>query len=513
MNSNKTNNKTLNFKNKGRRPVLGMGMGINVSQLPDNNNNKRQQRNNKIIKINDVIKFIETKFITKIPERKGYVYKKIIIYHKYYPKIIEELIDNLHLIGSWKDYINLLTYCHKYKHMNINTTNIDTCANMLTANNTLITTPLEDYIYKILAKTLNRDIMLMNIKRYKRITSFKDIENLDYRNIDKSNREQYISTLVKYLPSEKSKLNKNINFIDNLTKYVYNKNNDTVIGIRTYNYTNNCNKLKNILGLGNYLGALIKSGQIDKVIFAKLPRSVIKMNLKLIEMEPALLIKYRKYLHDTYRTYDLTKLINILFHSDKLDDYHKEAIKNTWISCPDYYKTFSQLYKINLNVHATIFVELSNNIFSDNKMYKFIVTAILLSEHYGNEIYTLSGKKIIFDNDCLFDMIKKIKEYLGPKTVDFDKFIKPDTSAIVFINSNNNVNNNIKKNVTTVILSKDNVMTITKDLKIVSIYPKPTNNYEVLQFITQKYKKSSNYKLLLLFVILFVMFVVYYFFC
>lgn len=117
--------------------------------------------------------YIAKSFNKRKPKKSNKLYINISNIYTVYPRLVENILNELPKLGYYKDYFHILSFSKNYQ--------------------------LNTYIYNIIINQVNED--LKNLKLNKPI-----------------------STLGKWLPSENSKINKKINFIDNFNALFFPKN-------------------------------------------------------------------------------------------------------------------------------------------------------------------------------------------------------------------------------------------------------------------------------------------------
>src|SRR5690606_22789733 len=120
---------------------------------------------------NDIKTFVEKEFAKRRTKKPRTFYKKLVYFHKSEPVSVFKIIDKLHVLGYWKDYLHLLKYVG----------NLDN--------------EMSKHIINILKNQLLNDI-------------------------NNYNRHAIFSTLAKWLPRKKM-LIKNNDFVFEFSKIIY----------------------------------------------------------------------------------------------------------------------------------------------------------------------------------------------------------------------------------------------------------------------------------------------------
>ena len=118
--------------------------------------------------------YLAESFSKRKPKKSNKLYINLCNIYNLYPNLIENILNDISKLGYYKDYFHILYFSTNYK--------------------------LNNYIY---------NLVISQIK--------SDLENLE--------PGKKISTLGKWLPSEGSKINKKINFIDKFNSLFWEKEN------------------------------------------------------------------------------------------------------------------------------------------------------------------------------------------------------------------------------------------------------------------------------------------------
>ena len=376
----------------------------------------------KIFKEPTIIKFIETNFNIKTSIRKNNVYYRVINYYETDRETIEKLLSKLHILGSWKEYFQILYLCRK-KH---------------TCNFTKPTrkfTNLERYIYKILSEQFLKDIKLVNSVSYEKVSGINDLIN-----IKNNTNDNYISTLAKHLPRQKSKLNKLLNFSDNFDIF-----NDFYLE-KPGLYNHYVKHLNDILGGDSTFIRACNAKEFNKIKFTKLSRSCIKKHYNIIINNEILLENYKIFLYNYYNNYNIYEIVNLLFNYNKLNDITKNIINELWSNKVEIYlDNLERDY--NIQPTNNIYVELSNKICNNKNKYLFINVIILLYIN-NHKIFNTNNQEILInDQNTIYNKFNKIKQYMAPNNFlnNYDGLIFTQDNTkknAVILNDNNICNNN-----------------------------------------------------------------------
>lgn len=340
---------------------------------------------------NQVIEYLIQTFSIRLPKRNNRIYRNVLILHKIYPEMIEELIVNMRYLGSWKDYILLLTMAKKN---NIRNTKVMTADNSKIPYTYSMLSHIEKFIYDILIKQICQDVQLYSSGTFKRFGKPDDIDDLN------CNRNMYLSTLIKIFPNINTKVDTNLNFVNVLTSVLFPNYGK---GKRRAAYANMCKMLKAELGLGDtYMAPKFNNDEYKKAInFNKLSWLDIKRHSKKIIADDVLREKYEQYLLTKYVTYDITKMINLVSYNSKLDEVCIDAVNKVWTkNYANYISDINEYYDIDLgSCDYTIYIDISKDVINNKNYFKLIASIVLINIVNKNSIYIIGhANPISFDN-------------------------------------------------------------------------------------------------------------------
>lgn len=454
----------------------------------------------------DVINFLKTKFSKKRYIKGKKLLWQLVLINNYYPVIIGDVIANLGKLTCWKSYFSLLLTINQHRTRILENElkeNKDTDNTERKTKKDLISpvefvsnlTLLENKIYNILTQQYQRDMKLFESGKYKKVTNQENIK--DFANND----SEYISTLVKWLPSKRTILNKKTKFIKRFTDDVfYFKTQKT--RIEAYNNLNN--KLKEILGICDQEFNNWKIDPKNKEInFNKLSRLSIARHIKEISASEELQKKYLEYLELKFNSYDLLKIINLLGYLNKLDKFSKIALNTIWNkNYLRYDNELNKYYGINLDNDKLMIVDLSRDVINNKEKSKIIFAIIILADKIGLNIQIIGSNKNVNLKDCpdLISMYQKITSCIGPCNQDniFNEQISKQKSIII-VNKlvNKEMNKYIVPGSFIFELEYSNDKTSNKNLSLISksVHPKfnktqgfhPTEQVKLIDQILQKY--------------------------
>jgi len=390
----------------------------------------------------DVINFLKSKFSKKRYIKGKKILWQLILINNYYPLIIGDVVINLNKLTCWKSYFSLLLIINKQKvrlceneqkeFTNINNNDI----NEIKRNKNLIhpkiflsnLTSLENKIYDILIQQYHKDMELFENGKYKQVINQENIREFE------NNDSEYISTLVKWLPSKRSVLNKKLKFTKRFTDNVFCSKPQT-IRVSEYNKLNK--KLKQIIGICDREFSDWRINSENKEInFNKLSRLSIARHIKEINASPELQKQYLEYLELKFDSYNLLKIINLLGYINKLDKFSKIALNTIWNkNYLKYDNELNEYYGINLENDKLVIVDLSREIVNHKEKTKIIFAIIILASKMQIPVQIIGSDKNINFKDCsdLISMCQKIISCIGPCNQDniFNEQIGKQKSIII----------------------------------------------------------------------------------
>jgi len=345
------------------------------------------------------IAFLKTKFNKKIYiKKRSKLLWQLILINNYHPQIINDIIDNLQKLTSWKSYFLLLLNIYNQKRNANNTYNINSL------------NIIETRIYNLLATQYLSDVELYKSGNYHEIINNDDVINVsDVINVDEykpnEQNKKYISTLAKWLPSKRSTINKKINFYKRFVPLVSSKNYSQSM----YEISVNIKQLKNVLGITNKVFNEYKFDDSKQSIinFNKLSRLSVSKHIKEIRQKQELSNQYVEYLVEKYSSYNMFKIITLFRYNYTLDEFCKIALDRVWRNnYPKYTNDLIKYYKINLLKYDTLFVDLSKDIINDPNKMRFVITIVLLASSLNINVRVIGNNKEILLNDYA-NIIKK----------------------------------------------------------------------------------------------------------
>lgn len=340
------------------------------------NKSKKFTNNLKYNKINELFvkDFILKTFQNKRTKKPFVIYKQLVIFHNFYPKLIEDIFRNIDKLGYWKDCMFALLAATSLAKKNVNTAKFST------------------FIYDLLVKTIEMD------------------------KINYDNRKK-ISTLGKWLPRENRSFDKKLNFVDNYTAHKYLRVNFNVdkqnLVKRKVEYRKEVTSLNKYLGTAeiNFSNLAI----LNDLDFNKISPICVAKNRNKIVTNPVLLEKYKTNLLQRYNQSKFWKHIHTLCKIDIEMDIEKEIAITSWNNKLD--ENLKELHFLDLDFeNIDIVVELSNHIISNSYINYIIGTILLIKSKYPNtKIFCVGkSKELKFSSNNIFDIISVIKKNCYP---------------------------------------------------------------------------------------------------
>jgi hypothetical protein len=289
--------------------------------------------------------YLEFSFYRRKPEKDPKLYINICRIYEVYPNTIRELLDNIPRLGYYKDYFHIL------KHIKYSSE---------------VQQGLVSYIDQLVLGQLTEDIANMK-------------------------KKSKISTLGKFLPREKSKMNKKTNFIDRFANQMF-------PGTEQFAARKKYRKLKSLIN--KYLGTLevkLCSQDYEKINFNKVSHYALENNLNVIASHPKAAKKYKAHLYNLLKTGSLTYFISCAL--SKENTHTSEEIEEIW----EYNRFVMDIPGLSniLLAKSAIIIDLSKDTFSCKFEYFTIGLALLVEE------FSLLEKKIFLAGHGYIDFNKE----------------------------------------------------------------------------------------------------------
>lgn len=392
----------------------------------------------KTILSNDVLKdpefvkeYLAFSFYKRRPEKDPKLYINICRIYEVYPDTIKELLNNINRLGYYKDYFHIL------KHTNPKS---DLQKNLIA------------YIYDLIIQQISEDITNMK-------------------------KKSKISTLGKYLPREKAKLNLKINFIDRFNEVMFPH-------ATQFTARKNYRQLKT--EFNNYLGTLeskLATKDYSKINFDKVSHYALTNNMKVIESHPDAAQKFKDYRSSQLKSGTLTYFIScVLSH-----EYDEAEIEKVW----EYNRFLMDIPGLNYEFvsNAAIIIDLSKDTFGFKFEYFTIGLALLVNQ------FSLLENKVFLAGHGLIDFSEH--KTITSKCDYLMKLCGPTKEIVLtnYLETVQNVNNNTCKNLIFV-TSKDigNIEEGLKDTKVtLRQYIPDFGKYYIMYYNGNQIKKYCRY--------------------
>lgn len=213
--------------------------------------------------MNDIKEFVRKEFSSRRAKKSAKFYKKLIYFYKIYPNTVLIIINKLHILGYWKDYLHLIKY----------------------------------------TKDINHDIS-------KHIIDILKNQLLD--DIDNYKQNKQFSTLVKWLPRKKLLVG-DINFTEKFALELFD-NTFTYLSI-----------IKNLSSKMNVAEIKICDKKIEEVDVLKMPELCYKKNINKLVNNQVTMNKVIERLNNIYQNMDFWEFVEKLCFK-KYHDIEKKIL-------------------------------------------------------------------------------------------------------------------------------------------------------------------------------------------
>jgi hypothetical protein len=304
--------------------------------------------------VEQVKEYITNSFLKRKPKKSDKLYINLCNIYEYYPYLVEEIINNIPKLGYCKDYFHILSFSNNYA--------------------------LNNYIYNVVIKQITLDL-------------------------DNLQKGIPISTLGKWLPSEGSRINRKINFVDKFNALVWGKTQLSKFTLRK-KYRQLKTRLNKELGT---LETLMATRQLDNIDIKKVSNYSLQRHKHHLLKNPEMINKYNDYEKHRLMKLNLFDFVKEL-DTGKCDN---EILKDIW-DTQNYHMLIPYVNQIINN--SVCVVDLSQDMFTNNAHYLSLGIALLVSKMSDCQNNVIVGKDIVkFDNDMsLVDMKNKLLKYSGP---------------------------------------------------------------------------------------------------
>lgn len=366
--------------------------------------------------VDKVRTYITQSFSKRRPKKSNKLYINICNIYNLYPTFVEEILDNVSKLGYYKDYFHILSFSRNYQ--------------------------LNNYIYNSVVNQITTDVE--NLKAGKRI-----------------------STLGKWLPSEGSKINRKINFVDNFNTLFWEGGNKFTLR-KQYRLLKT--QLNQKIGT---LESLMHTKQYEKINLNKVSYNALQRHKHHLITHQELVPKFQEYEISKLRRLNLFAFIKELFD----DKYNAQLFDFVWAD-----QNYQIPYLSRVIDNTICVIDLSNDVFVNNAYFLSIGIALLvdkLSKHKSS-IIVCNNNKISFDDTyTLLDKKNKLMKYSGPcrdiKCSDYKKLINNKDDYVLLFVTNKHIDIDVSN-------------------KVLQIIPYHSNNYDVILTENGNYKKITKYE-------------------
>lgn len=371
--------------------------------------------------VDKVKAYITKSFSKRKPKKSNKLYINLCNIYEVYPQVVEEVLDNIPKLGYYKDYFHVLSFANNYA--------------------------LKNYIYNIVITQINEDMKNMALGKG-------------------------ITTMGKWLPSEGSKINKKINFIDNFNKLFWTKENKLTKFTLRKKYRQMKTQLNEKIGT---LQSLMCTQQYDKINFDKVSHNALQRHKHHLINHEELVPKLKEHEMHIINKMSLYEFVKELFS----ENYDIKVLEEVWKN-QTYHLKIPYLNQLISNTICVI--DLSKDSFMNNAHFISIGLALLVNKFstLKNNVIVCNNNIIRFnDGDSLLDMKNHLIKYSGPsKSInpqEYKKIIGSEDDYTLLFVTNKHIDVNINSTV----------------LQIIPYYD---NNYDVMMTTNGKQKKITKYE-------------------
>ena len=315
------------------------------------------------------------------PKKPIGVYINLAKYFRIYPELIKEMLVNINDYGYYKDWFFILCISRNWT--------------------------LTSFIYKLIMNQLDKDREMYTEK-------------------------EKISTLVKWMPREKSYFDKKLGFVDKFTELYFNnikdqddiqtwliedkqeskfkgKDKDYIFGLRKKyrKFRTEYNKYLNTTEI------YLCSKELDKIKFHKISNICLRNNINKFGCADETSNKLKTHLFTKYIKLNLYGFIKKIF-SSKITPYELDILNRIWDTKYSFFR--SSIFFIDEVKHHNILLDLSADVVNSSMLYVIIgIVACLIENDKKKEIYMncYKPRKINIENLSMVEIIKKLVNNAG----------------------------------------------------------------------------------------------------
>ncbi len=358
--------------------------------------------------------YITKSFSKRKPKKSNKLYINICNIYNFYPNLIENILTNIPKLGYYKDYFHILYFSNNYQ--------------------------LNNYIYNAVIVQITSDIT----------------------NLQNNGR---ISTLGKWLPSEGSRINRKINFIDKFAALFWGKANK-------FTLRKQYRKLKTQINqkLGT-LESLMNTKQYEKINLEKASYNALSRHKHHLVTHEELVPKFYEFDIKKLKKMNLFDFTKELFENK----YDIKSLETVWNQ-----QNYNIPYLSTSIDNAICVVDLSKDMFINNSHYLSIGISLLVDKFskHKNSIIVGSSKIVFEDTNTIIDKKNKLLKYSGPckdiKASDYKKIINNNEDYVLVFVTNKHIEIDVSN-------------------KVLQIVPYHNNNYDIIMNVDGKYKKVTKY--------------------
>jgi len=311
---------------------------------------------------NIIKQYLEYSFDRRKKKKSMKLYTNLSLIYELYPDVIKEILDNIPTLGYYKDYFYIL-------------------ATTKNAN-------MEEHIYILVIKQLKLDMI--------------NLEN-----------DKPISTLGKWLPREKSNLNKETGFVDKFNSLFFLDIKNKIMARREYR------KIKT--SINKKLGTIeskLCAKEYDSIEYDKVAPYALKQSMSILMNHEESQRGFYNYQLDKLKKKTLSEFVKELIRDKQTVNI--EDLERIWQE-NKYIETIPHLD----NIASTICViDLSNAMYNAKGEFLAIGVALLIDQ------YSQMPKKIIIGNNTVVNLTgniiaktKQIMKRIGPcNPIDVEKY-------------------------------------------------------------------------------------------
>lgn len=249
--------------------------------------------------------------------------------------------------------------------------------------------------------------------------------------IDRSKNNKKISTLAKWLPRENSSLDKELDFVNNITKKLY-PSLETPKAKQLYRLT--------IVGLTKQLNVVechMSSKEYDKINFKKIPNVALKQNMKSFMSHPETMEKFNEEFISRNMKKSSEKFISELTESINKNKLHQGLINNCFnLRKENYINKYKHVLKNVIPILDTSNENIKCDTFKNELLialyYATITNKVIIN---GKEPILLNLDWRLSQGERVLEIFKNTQEY-NKVDIDFLQKELPKNNFLLFDKDN-----------------------------------------------------------------------------